>query len=117
MWAAKVDLKSAYNHLPICPEHRPWLCFQYQEKFYMHNAMPFGLSVAPREWQRLMQPILTHMRALGSQIWIYLDDFLLLGQSKKALVQDLDILLHLLQALGLQINESKSVLEPTQCIN
>ena len=81
MWAAKIDLKAAYNHLPIHPEDRPWLCINYGDKFYKHNALPFGLSIAPREWQRLMHPIITLMRGLGCMLWIYLDDFLLLANS------------------------------------
>ena len=116
MWGAKVDLKSAYTHLPISERDKPWLVFQHQGKFYQHQALPFGLAVAPREWQRLMQPILLEMRRRGCLIWVYLDDFLILGASQEQVNEFTQQLVTLLASLGLQINVPKSQLVPTQNI-
>ena len=61
-----------------------------------------------------MQPIISTLRALGVFIWVYLDDFLLLADTKATMESNLEILLALLQNLGLEVNESKSTLVPSQ---
>ena len=53
-----------------------------------------------------MQPIISTLRALGVFIWVYLDDFLLLADTKATMESNLEILLALLQNLGLEVNES-----------
>ena len=57
-YACKIDLKSAYFHMGIHPRDRPYLGVYVDGEFYRWCVLPFGLNVAPREWQRLMQPIL-----------------------------------------------------------
>lgn len=117
MWATSVDLKAAYTHLPIHPRDKPWLVFQYEGHFYQHQALPFGLSVAPREWQRLMDPIVQHVRKItGCLCWVYLDDFLLLAETKDAVQAGTDYLVQLLSILGLEVNWEKSVLQAEQRI-
>ena len=58
MWATKVDIKGAYNHLPLAPRDKPYLNFYFEGQYYRHESLPFGLNVAPREWQRCMQPVI-----------------------------------------------------------
>ncbi len=47
-WFTSLDLKDAYFHVPICPEHRPFLCFAFQGQAFQFRVLPFGLSLAPR---------------------------------------------------------------------
>ena len=54
---------------------------EYNGRHYLWEAMPFGLATAPREWQRLMRPIIKLMWSRGYLIWVYLDDFLLIARS------------------------------------
>jgi hypothetical protein len=79
MWATSIDLKSAYHHWPIHPRDKPFLVFEFYGRFYQHQSLPFGLSVAPREWQRAMEAVVTCMRAQGAFIWVFLDDFFIGG--------------------------------------
>jgi hypothetical protein len=113
-WAAKVDLTNAYGHLPLSERDIPYVGFQFRGRYFCHLALPFGLSVAPREWQRLMFPIIKHMRLQGCMCWVYLDDFLVLGKTEDEVDHFLSVLCCLLTDLGLEINKNKSVLEPTQ---
>ena len=46
-WMVKIDLKDAYFMIPIAQEDRTFLCFQWQNKAYQFNCLPFGLSSAP----------------------------------------------------------------------
>ena len=91
-------------------------CFEYLGNFFQHQSLPFGLAVAPREWQRAMQAVVKYMRQKGATIWVYLDDFLILGASKEIVATNVAILLELLASLGLEVNFAKSELNPTQNI-
>ena len=115
-WACVIDLKGAYNHLPLSEKSRQWLGVRNGEKFYQCQSLPFGLNCAPREWQRLMTPLLKYMKGRGALIWVYLGDWLLIGFSREqtmALAQDL---VDLLTRLGMQIAANKGNLQPQQTV-
>ena len=111
-----VDLSSAYYHLAMYQGEQPWLGMHYDGKFYKWLAMPFGLSTAPREWQRLMRPVVVAMRDKGFLCWVYLDDFLVLAPTKELAAAGAAQLVDLLQDLGLTVNFCKSQLTPVQQI-
>ena len=46
-WLVNVDLKDAYFSVPISQENRKFLCFQFEDKSYQFNCLPFGLASAP----------------------------------------------------------------------
>ena len=46
-WMAKIDLKDAYFMIPIAQEDREFLKFQWKDRSYQFNCLPFGLSSAP----------------------------------------------------------------------
>ena len=43
-WLVKIDLKDAYFSNSISQHHRKFLCFQFIDKFYQFNCLPFGLA-------------------------------------------------------------------------
>ena len=43
-WMAKIDLKDAYFMIPIAQEDRVFLYFEWKNKSYRFNCLPFGLS-------------------------------------------------------------------------
>ena len=110
----KVDLKDAYFCIPICRKDQQYLRFQWRNKLYQFSCLPFGLTSAPRQFTKLMKPIVSLLRRIGIRLLIYLDDLLILNQNKVQLAKDANSLIFLLQNLGLVINWGKSVLEPTQ---
>ena len=112
----KVDLTDAFFHIPIDHKHRKYLQFRWQNQLYQFNCLPFGLASAPRTFTKFTKPILTQLRGRGFRIVIYIDDILLLASSWEKLLQQLEELLSLLQALGLSINWENSILEPTQSL-
>ena len=93
---------------------QPWLGMHYDGKFYKWLAMPFGLSTAPREWQRLMRPLVIAMRDKGFLCWVYLDDFLILAPTRELAAEGAAQLVSLLEDLGLTVNFRKSQLTPVQ---
>lgn len=78
---ATLDLKDAYLMLPIKSSHRKYLRFRFNSIMYEYTCLPFGLSSAPFVYTKLMKPILAHLRARGFSSVLYLDDFLLLGDT------------------------------------
>ena len=113
-YACKIDLKSAYFHMGIHPRDRPYLGVYVDGEFYRWCVLPFGLNVAPREWQRLMQPILNAVRERGALVWVYLDDWLIIGNTYRECLEHTRFLVQLLHRLGILVNVPKSCLEPSQ---
>ena len=54
------------------------------------------------------------LRAWGIQVIIYIDNMLVLVESRELAMQHLEVLIFLLEALGFIINKEKSILSPAQ---
>lgn len=115
-WAAKIDLKDAYFHLAVHPSLRPYLRHQVGQETYEYQAGPFGLNVMPQLFQGVMKTFQKKWRAAGVQVYIYLDDILLLAPTEKVLQKHLQLAVHDLVDSGFKINVKKSVLTPSQVI-
>ena len=110
----KVDLKDAYQCVPIHQTDRQFMRLRWKGKLYQFTCLPFGLASGPRQFTRLMKPIVTELRKLGVRLLIYLDDILLFNQNPSQLVTDMNSLTHLLTNLGLVLNTKKSVMTPSR---
>src|SRR4029434_6250772 len=54
-WFITIDLKDAYFHVPIHHRHRRYLRFAFGGIAYQFNALPFGLSLAPRVFTKCVE--------------------------------------------------------------
>jgi hypothetical protein len=113
-WAISVDLQDAYFHVPIRPSMRKYLRFQFEGSTWQFTSLPFGISVAPWAFTRVMSVLAAYLHRKGMFIHMYIDDWLLRGYSRDHLVEQVPALLDLMRRLGLRINLKKSVLTPTQ---
>ncbi len=86
-WFAFVDLKDAYFHIQI-----------------------------KNTFSKCIDAALSPLRASGMRILNYLDDWLILAQSRETLLSNIDTLLRHLESLGLCVNMQKSILIPSQSI-
>ncbi|XP_070571308.1 uncharacterized protein [Ptychodera flava] len=121
-YLAKVDLKSAYRSVPISIDSQRAMGLRYklmQHKtwtYMVDTRLPFGAAKSPEIFTRITQSITRMMRRKGYDVVIvYLDDFLIIADSKLACEQAFNALQQLLQQLGFSINWDK-VVEPTQCL-
>lgn len=113
-WFASVDLKDAYFHIQIVKRHRRFLRFAFENSVYQYTVLPFGLALAPRTFSKCVDAALSPLRSSGMRVLNYLDDWLVLAQSRETLVSHVEALLRHLEMLGLRVNVQKSVLTPSQ---
>jgi hypothetical protein len=114
-WGASLDLKDAYFHVPIKESFRKFLRFVVQGRVYQFRALPFGLATAPRVFTKLINQVAKRLHREGIRFHFYLDDWLILGQSKEQVQAHVHRVVQLCQELGLVINMEKSELIPSQC--
>ena len=113
-WMISLDLQDAYLQVPIHPESHRYLRFTMRGVPYQFRVLCFGLTTAPQVFTRLMAPISAILHRYGIRMLRYLDDWLILAESRTACIQARDRLLHLCEELGLQVNHGKSSLVPSQ---
>ncbi|KAI2663377.1 Transposon Ty3-G Gag-Pol polyprotein [Labeo rohita] len=101
-WFVTIDLKDAYFHVSILPQHRKFLRFAFRGEAYQYRVLPFGLALSPPHFYQ------------GIRILNYIDDWLILAQSEQVAAQHRDAVLAHMKELGLRLNAKKSVLSPLQ---
>ncbi|KAK2564054.1 hypothetical protein P5673_012272 [Acropora cervicornis] len=109
----KIDLKDAYFTVPVWQNHQKFLRFVWKETMYEFACLPFGLASAPRVLTKLMKPVVALLQQLGIRLIVYLDDMLMMAQSRDIALHLTSTALDLLQGLGFMINFLKSVLVPS----
>ena len=113
-WATSLDLQDAYFHVLVHPKDRRFLRFSWKGSAYEFNVLPFGLSLAPWAFTRLTRELAIHFRSKGIRIRMYLDDWLILAQSKEECARHTEEVVRITQALGFRLNWKKSSLVPDQ---
>ena len=113
-WVTSIDISDAYYHVPVAPAVRKYFRFVVDTVAYQFAALPFGLNSAPREFTRVLQPILRHLRDQGIRVHAYLDDWAIRASTAASCRQHTDIVLRTLRSLGWHINVAKSELVPRQ---
>ncbi len=116
-WFAAIDLKDAYFHVSILPRHRSFLRFAFEGRAWQYRVLPFRLSLSPRVFTKVVEGALTPLQEVGVRILNYLDDWLILAQSREQLNDHRDLVLRHLSQLGLRVNWEKSKLSPVQRIS
>ena len=112
----KIDLKDAYFSIPIDLAHRPFLHFQHRAVTYQFKCLPFGLSSAPRIFTKISRPVAAWLRQLGYRMINYINDNLLMVNTREEAKLMGELAVTLLECLGFTVNYAKSLLEPVQSI-
>lgn len=115
-WMVSIDLKDAYLSVPIHQDHRKYLRFLWKGTTFEFQCLPFGLSSAPRVFTKLIKPVMALLRKQGIRSLIFLDDMLLMAESKEELEKKTQEVLTILRLLGFRINWEKSQLTPSHRI-
>ncbi|XP_076450421.1 uncharacterized protein LOC143286671 [Babylonia areolata] len=113
-WAFSIDLTDAYFHILIHPRDRKWLRFSWDGKSFQFRALPFGLAPAPWVFTRVVRELCLALRSKGIRLRVYLDDWLILAESRALCQHHLNLVRNQCQSLGFLMNAEKSELEPSQ---
>lgn len=109
-----VDLKEAYFLVPIHKSSRKLLRFKFQGTIFEFQCLPFGLSLAPLVFTKLLNPVVSFLRSKGFILAIYLDDIIFIGNTYNDCLSCTESTRNLLEKLGFVINYPKSKLLPKQ---
>lgn len=115
-YAAKFDITSAFHHVSMHPSQYEYLSFCWNGKCYSYRVMPFGLASAPYTLYKVIRPLLAKWRGLGIKIVIYVDDAIILGETKAEVLWAVQIIKQDLDACGFVWQPSKCHWDPTQVI-
>ena len=113
-WAASIDLTDAYFHIPIFPGDRKYLRFTWEGRVFGFRVLPFGQSLAPWLFTRVVREFILHLRESGIRIHVYLDDWLVLASQNDLCASHVLRVLEQARSLGFRENEMKSELTPSQ---
>ena len=117
-YMAKVDISSAYRAIPVRPTHWEYLSFEWLGKFIIDTRLPFGLSNAPEIFVRITNLIRGMLAARGILATVvYVDDFLIMGDTEEECRAAWKVLIELLTNLGFTVNlKPHKSIPPTTCI-
>ena len=118
-YVAVYDLASAYHHVRIREEDQQLLGFavprvqrgdgtEDTEEYFVFSRMPFGLATAGQVLDRVLKPIKAKLAQLGIRHSIYIDDGIILGQSRVETAAAVHNVYKVLRAAGFQLSMEKS---------
>lgn len=104
----KLDLSAAFRHVRVEEEQKRLLGFTLDGKLYRYACLPFGLSWSPALYLASLRPAIEAIRRHKVRIVWYVDDFLLLADSKEELDAALALVLRTLADHGWQAAADKT---------
>lgn len=107
-----IDLTNAFFHIELDEGSRNITNFYSGDSFYRYKRLPFVLCNAPDIFQMAMEIILKE--CVG--VFIYLDDILVHGKSKKQHDANLEAVLQRLRNHNVKLNEGKCKLRAKSCV-
>ena len=116
-----LDLKNAYYTVPVAESHQAYLRFPWKLqggpiKIYQYTCFPNGLSSAPRDFTKLLKPLLAFLRLRGVVIAAYIDDTYIQGASYTECKDGVQLTQQTFERLGFVINKEKSAFEPSKTL-
>ena len=113
-WAVSIDSTDAYLHVPIHHQSRKYLHFVHEDQVYHFTALPFGMSLSPLIFSKLMDVIAAFLRQCTISVFPYLDDWLIKNLIHNCLITQTRFCIQTIQSLGFLPNLKKSDLFPAQ---
>ena len=77
-----LDIKNGFFHCKVDPKFHTFLGFSYRQKYYVWQVLPFGLSVSPYYFCKILRAVVQHLRSNDIKRVCYVDDFLLTDDPK-----------------------------------
>ena len=113
-WTISIDIRVAYLDVPMHRALRMYLHFVANKRKYQFTCLPFGLATSPRDFTKLLRPVVALLRKRGVKLHVYLDDWLNRADTPEQAQLHAQMTITLLQHLGWIVNYEKSDLKPSQ---
>lgn len=98
-----LDIKKAYNNIPVRKEDVEKTAVITPFGLFNHVNMPFGLKNAGATWQRFIDSVFRDWK----NVYAYIDDILITSKNEKTHEEDVRKVLQRLSDAGLRINPDK----------
>lgn len=95
---------------------KPYCCFEWGGRIYRWNVLPFGISIAPRSFSKIMKLLVSKWREEGIRCSSYIDDMVFFFESEERALEGRARILRDLERFGLAINADKAHLMPSTCV-
>lgn len=99
-----LDLTSAFHQIPLRECDMEKTAFAVNSSVYEFQFLPFGLSLAPRVFQSIIESIQNELHAT---IFCYLDDILITSANEQAHLKDIEEVLSMIEKYGLKLRVDK----------
>ena len=100
-WTFSIDIRDAYLHVLMHRAVRKYLRFVVNKRTYQFTCLPFGLATSPREFTKLLRPVIAWLRKQGVKLHVYLDDWLIRADTPEQAQLHAQMTISLLQYLRL----------------
>ena len=99
----KLDLAQAYLQVPLEENSKRFVTINTPRGLYRYNRLPFGVSSAPSQFQRIMDNLLQGIPG----VCVYLDDILVTGATTDEHLRNLEATLQRLEEAGGRLKKAK----------
>lgn len=100
-----MDLQSGFHQIPLEEKSRPATAFSTDRGFYQWKVLPFGLSIAPSSFSRMMTLAFAGLKP--EQAFIYMDDIIVIGFSERHHLKNLQAVFEICEKYNLRLNPDK----------
>ena len=80
-WTCSLNLSSAYWHVPLARKVKRYFHFSWKGVEYRFDVLPFGVSVVPWVFWKILLLWAENLRSQGVRVVVYLDDILIMADS------------------------------------
>lgn len=100
-----MDLQAGYHQIPLHENSRKYTAFSTDSGMYQWRVLPFGISVAPSSFSRMMA--LAFSKLSPEHCFSYMDDLIVIGFSEKDHINKLRKVFETCRRFNLKLNPSK----------
>ncbi|OMJ26488.1 Pol polyprotein [Smittium culicis] len=111
-----LELQDAFMHILVYKNCRKYLRFDWDGRCFQFRVLPFGLSLSPLVFTKILRPVLEWARAKRIRVTAYLEDLLIMRETKEEYAEITRSIYTKLSELGFKVNDEKSATSPSQSI-
>ena len=102
---SKYDLSSAFFHIPLHKDSRPFTCFMTAKGPMQYTRLCMGISIAPEVFQKTMDDLFKGCEG----VLIYLDDLCIFADTQQELQMRTERVMEIIKRNNIKLNESKTI--------